>query len=150
MLCTVASILPCQARLDETVEQSKARYGTPGEVKDANFLQQNVIEKCQVFGKGGFKIQLGYNRGVVVAEVFFHPDHSALTADEKQVLLNADEDISPWVVTGSKDNVPCQWYKIGRVALYTKDDTMCFYTEDQYNAMRKKAVSDKTTNMKDF
>jgi hypothetical protein len=91
-----------QARLGETEEQCAARYGESLKTEKAT----PPDEKTAIHIKGEIGIVLSYYKGKVGAALYTRPDGKSLSANQVEILLDANKGEHEWKL------VPGQFRKI--------------------------------------
>jgi hypothetical protein len=95
LLAAVFTALPCRANLGDTLEKCEAHYGHPVPGKDTAD-PGGVGDIMLTFQSRGYTIRIVLLAGHTVAECFSKTAGSALTDDEKKIILHNDAQGWAW------------------------------------------------------
>jgi len=144
------TVLPCQARLGETLDQCIARYGQPISAKDMPDAL-GVGEKEAIFQKSGYTIVVSFLKGSAGAEEFVKQGGSDLSDTERDIILQADSARGKWIKS-EKSGIEEIWVREdGAVALHNATKHyLVLETKECVTALKAKIATDAKNKLKDF
>ena len=127
--------LPLRANLGETVAQCVTRYGRPNAYAEAN---AKLPFGTLVFRAGGYDLIVFLDKDVEVGARVSKTDKSAFSDTDRQNIMQADSDGSPWTSTPSSDPNTLTWTRADKATVaYDKAAHMLIFTTPRMAAMIK-------------
>jgi hypothetical protein len=120
--------IPVRANLGETVKQCLARYGQPMGYTEAN---DKTPFGTVGFTAGGYTLVIFLLDTTEVGARISKKDKSAFTDAERQAIMAADANGSPWTSTSSDDPTCLRWTRADKATvLYDKEKHILIFTSE--------------------
>jgi hypothetical protein len=124
-------LVPCEARLGETVVEIKARFGTPISIGEPP--AGSIGEQMMEFEKSGIDIRVIFLKGVAQFEMLKNIDGTAFTQDEIDALLKTEADTMKWTEDTPND-VMRSWNRTDTAtAIYMPSTKMLSFATATYS-----------------